>query len=283
MKNVEEKFKPNGDLKTISGFGDEWSRFDQADLSEEEGQKIFNSYFNIFPWESLPVGAVGFDLGCGSGRWASYVSPRVGLLHCIDPSDAIEVAKKNLSSAKNCKFHRASVDQIPLDECSMDFAYSLGVLHHVPDTLDGLRACVAKLKPGAPLLLYLYYSFENRPWWFILAWRVSNIARLVISKLPHEMRYIASQLIAIFVYYPLAKISRVIDHVGFNVSNFPLSAYRNLSFYTMRTDALDRFGTRLEKRFSKSEIQNMMNLAGLEGVIFSSSEPFWCALGYKIK
>ena len=38
-----------------------------------------------------------------------------------------------------------------------------------------------------------------------------------------------------------------------NVFNFPLSDYKNKSFYTMRTDALDRFGTKLEKRFSKKE------------------------------
>ena len=49
----------------------------------------------------------------------------------------------------------------------------------------------------------------------------------------------------------------------------------------MRTDALDRFGTRLEQRFTKKEIENMMLEAGLEKVEFSSSKPFWCAIGYK--
>ena len=41
------------------------------------------------------------------------------------------------------------------------------------------------------------------------------------------------------------------ERLGTDVRHFPLSAYRDRSFYTMRTDALDRFGTRLERRFSR--------------------------------
>jgi len=65
------------------------------------------------------------------------------------------------------------------------------------------------------------------------------------------------------------------------IDNFPLSSYRDLSFYTMRTDALDRFGTRLEQRFTKSQIKEMMEDAGLEGVVFSDESIYWLAVGYK--
>jgi hypothetical protein len=49
----------------------------------------------------------------------------------------------------------------------------------------------------------------------------------------------------------------------------------------MRTDALDRFGTKLEKRFSRKEIQSMMEKSGLEHIVFSENPPYWCAVGYK--
>ena len=52
---------------------------------------------------------------------------------------------------------------------------------------------------------------------------------------------------------------------------------------SMRTDALDRFGTRLEHRFSKKEINKMMDLAGLEDIVFSNKAPYWCALGIRKK
>ena len=58
----------NVDQNVVSGFGDEWSRFDQSGLSAGELESMFDIYFSIFPWETLPPNAVGFDLGCGSGR-----------------------------------------------------------------------------------------------------------------------------------------------------------------------------------------------------------------------
>jgi ubiquinone/menaquinone biosynthesis C-methylase UbiE len=271
----------NLDAKTVEGFGDEWTRFDQTGMSDEDTRRLFESYFSIFPWASLPKGAVGFDLGCGSGRWAKLVAPRVGKLHCIDPSVAIEVAQKNLGALPNCELHQAGVDNIPLRDHSMDFGYSLGVLHHIPDTRAALAACVAKLKPGSPFLLYLYYAFDNRPLWFRVIWRMSDWVRQVVSKTPHGLRYQLSQALAVLVYWPLARLARLLERVGFNIENFPLASYRNLGFYVMRTDALDRFGTRLEHRFTKAEIEEMMLAAGLENIRFSEEMPFWCAVGFK--
>jgi ubiquinone/menaquinone biosynthesis C-methylase UbiE len=274
----------NLDQKTVEGFGDEWSRFDQTGMSDEDTQRVFESYFAVFPWAKLPKDAVGFDLGCGSGRWAKLVAQRLaeggGRLHCIDPSIAIEVARRNLQGMSNCEFHQAGVDDIPLPDCSMDFAYSLGVLHHIPDTQAALASCVAKLKPGAPFLLYLYYKFDNRPAWFRLIWKTSELIRGLVSRMPHGLRYVISQIIAALIYWPLARFAGLAESFGLDVKNFPLSAYRNLGFYVMRTDALDRFGTRLEQRFSRAEIQRMMELAGLDGIVFSEKIPFWCAVGF---
>lgn len=268
--------------KVIEGFGDEWVRFDQTRLSEQELQAQFEGYFSIFPWHILPADAEGFDLGCGSGRWAKLVAPRVGRLHCIDLSEAaLNVARRNLAQTRNCVFHNESVDAMTLEDGAMDFGYALGVLHHLPDTQAGLKTCVEKLKPGAPFLLYVYYSFDNRPFWFAWIWRLSNVLRGIISRFPYGLRYLSSQLIALFVYLPLASLSRLMEVVGVRVTNMPLSAYRNRSLYSMRTDALDRLGTRLEKRFSREQIKAMMEQVGLERIEFSPNEPFWCAVGYR--
>ncbi len=270
----------NLDENTVDGFGDEWTRFNQTDLKEEDSSVIFDSYFSVFPWDIINKKSVGFDMGCGSGRWAKLVAPKVGKLHCVDPSKALEVAKQNLAEFSNCIFHNAGVDDFGIDEKSMDFGYSLGVLHHIPDTTTALRACVSKLKPGAPFLLYLYYSFDNKPIWFRWLWKISDILRFFISRMPHVLRYVVSQIIAVLIYWPLARISKLLEFIGVNVSNFPLSAYRNYGFYVMRTDALDRFGTQLEQRFSRKQIQKMMEIAGLTNIKFSEKTPFWCAVGY---
>ncbi len=272
----------NLDIDTVKGFGKEWSAFDQRLLSSAEQTDIFNRYFSIFPWNSLPINAVGFDLGCGSGRWAACVSLRVGKLHCIDASpEALEVAKANLENYSNCSFHSASVDQIPLEPGTMDFGYSLGVLHHIPDTLTGLRACVECLKPGAPFLLYLYYSLDNRPWWFRVIWKASDALRKVISRLPHPLKMLASGLLALVIYWPFSRLARLIEMMGRDPKNIPLAFYRRRSFYVMRTDSYDRFCTRLEQRFSRDEIGDLMVAAGLRDIKFRESAPYWCSIGYR--
>jgi ubiquinone/menaquinone biosynthesis C-methylase UbiE len=273
----------NVDRSVIEGFGQEWTKFDQREVAQGELRAMFEAYFAIFPWAELPVDATGFDLGCGSGRWARFVAPRVARLHCTDASPAaLEVARRNLNEYSNCTFHCASVDDIPLPDNSADFGYSLGVLHHVPDTQQGLLDCVRKLKSGAPFLLYLYYAFDNRPWWFRMMWRISDIARQLLCRLPFAIRSVFCDLIAAAVYWPLARFSAALERLGMNVSHFPLSAYRHRSYYAMRTDALDRFGTRLERRFTREQMRQMMEQAGLERITFSDSI-FWCAVGRRGK
>ena len=272
----------NLDTKTVEGFGEEWSRFDQVEMHDGEASEQFDRYFKIFPWENLPVDAVGFDLGCGSGRWAKLAAARVEKLHCIDASDAaLSVARRNLAGCSNVVFHHNSVDSIPLEDGSMDFGYSLGVLHHIPDTAGGIRACVEKLKPGAPFLVYLYYAFDNRPAWFRMVWRISELGRRTIASLPFGVKKIITDLIAAFIYFPLAVFARVLEIAGINVESIPLSTYRRHSFYTMRTDSLDRFGTRLEHRFTKNQIAEMMTAAGLGEIVFNDEVPFWCAMGFR--
>jgi SAM-dependent methyltransferase len=273
----------NIDLDTVRDFGEEWATYDQSAVDDAELRAVFERYFRQFPWHVLPKNAEGFDLGCGSGRWASYVAPRVGHLHCVDASSkAISIARRNLARFSGCMFHHASVDAMPLQDNSMDFGYSLGVLHHVPDTAAGVRACVDKLKPGAPFLIYLYYAFDNRPAWFRALWRVSDVIRRALAHLPHPVKVLSTSLIAVLCYWPLSRAAGVFERLGFDVANWPLSAYRRHGLYTMRTDALDRFGTRLERRFTKLEIADLLQLAGLENISFSPFEPYWCAVGTKI-
>jgi SAM-dependent methyltransferase len=276
-----KKMTKNLDIDTVKSFGDEWSRFDQSDLSADEAGRIFDEYFAVFPWDKLPKDATGFDMGCGSGRWARLMAPRVGHLHCIDPSSALEVAKTTLSAAANVTFHRASVDDRALPPNSQDFGYSLGVLHHVPDTEGAIRECVAMLKPGAPFQLYLYYAFDNRSWLFKLVWRCSDLLRRGICRLPSTLKHLVTDTLAALLYYPLARLSLLAEKMGLGVSSIPLSYYRNHSFYTMRTDSRDRFGTPLEQRFTRKEVAAMMEAAGLGDVRFSEQAPYWCAVGFK--
>ena len=277
------KADSNLDRETVAGFGQEWSTFRQGeDFADADRTDMFAGYFGIFPWSDLPPDAVGIDVGCGSGRWARLVAPRVKHLHVLDASaEALAVAKENLKGFANIGFHHASVDAIPLPDRSLDFAYSLGVLHHVPDTARGIADIARKLKPGAPFLVYLYYAFENRPAWFRAIWRASDGMRRVVSRLPRRLRLAVSQSIAALVYWPLARAAALAERAGRLPAAWPLSYYRHRSFYVMRTDAYDRFCTRLERRFTRRQIEEMLRSAGFSRIRFSPAEPYWCAVAVK--
>lgn len=151
----------NIDKHTVDSLVDEWSRFEHPLMTDSEARKVFDEYFAVFRRDTLPPDAVGFDMGCGSGRWARRVTPRVGRLHCIDRSEAIDVTRANLAEYTSIRFHEASVDKPELPPDSLDFGYFLAVLHQVSDTATAVRSCVALLKLGAPLLFYLYCAFDN--------------------------------------------------------------------------------------------------------------------------
>lgn len=275
----------NTDFKTIESFGREWSRFDQAALAVDEAERLFAQYFSIFPWDLLPSdGGVGADVGCGSGRWAKFVAPRVRRLHVVDASaNALDVARRNLAGLGSVEYHAADVAALPFARESLDFAYSLGVLHHTPDTAFGVRAIAAALKPGAPLLLYLYYALDNRPGYYRALWKISDLARKIVSKLPSWAKFAVADIVAALVYWPLARAGRLLESADLLPNSWPLAFYRNCPFYVMRTDALDRLGTPLEKRFTRAEIERMLTGAGFTGVRFSETPPFWCAVGIKTR
>jgi ubiquinone/menaquinone biosynthesis C-methylase UbiE len=272
----------NRDDAVVDGFGDEWMTFDQAAMSDTERADLFAQYFAAFPWDELPGEAAGADIGCGSGRWAAGVAPRVGKLHCIDPSkQALDVARRNLAGHRGVEFHLAGVGELPFPPASLDFAYSLGVLHHVPDTAAALRSCAAVLRPGAPFLVYLYYAFDNKPTWYRSLWAISDRARRVVSRLPFRARLAVTGVVAALVYLPLARVARLLEALGRDVSAVPLAYYRKRSFYVMRNDALDRFGTRLEQRFTRDQIRAMLLQAGFKDVRFGEDPPYWTAVAVR--
>lgn len=277
-----KEIRENTDHKVVSGFGKEWEDFDNEVLKDSESKEMFQDYMAIFPWQSLPENPIGFDAGCGSGRWAKHVVPKVGVLHCLDASpEAIGVARRVLSEYENVIFHTESIDEFCIDEKSCDFGYSLGVLHHIPDTQSALNACVAKLKPGAPFLAYLYYDLGHSSLHLRIIFNAVSLGRKIISRLPYKFKKFVTDLIALFIYLPLARFAKIAELLGVKVSRFPLFQYRDRSFYVMRNDSLDRFGTSLEKRFSKEQIYSLFENAGLRDTYISPDPPWWVVLAWR--
>lgn len=262
------------DRHTVEGFGDEWSTYDQGDRDPESIRRSFDRYVARFPWPD--EGAVGLDVGAGSGRWAAQVLERGRAIVAIDASlQALGVCRRNAPDAPAIN---GSAVELPFADDSFDFAISLGVLHHLPDTDGAIGEIRRVLRPGAPFLVYLYYAFDNRPTWFRMLWKASDALRQLLAAAPFKVRLWVTRALAYFVYWPLSRAAKVLERVGVGVGSFPLSAYRDQPVYVLRTDALDRFGTRLEKRYTKPEIERMLVRQGFSDVEFNPEFPYWCAV-----
>ena len=277
--NTEGK---NIDHSVVESFGEEWLKFNQ--FTKEDIELIGAQYFDIVGEDIANKNTYALDIGCGTGRWAKYLSTRVGFVEAIDPSDAVFAANKLLQDVPNIRISKASVDNIPFADETFDFAMSIGVLHHIPDTQQAMKDAVKKVKIGGHFFCYLYYNLDSRGFLFKTIFQISALFRKIVCKLPSGLKKVVCDLIAILVYMPFVLLTRFFNFIGLKklALKIPLSDYANKSFFIIRNDALDRFGTSLEQRFSKIEVIAMMENSGLTNIVVSTGTPYYHAVGKRI-
>ena len=209
---------------------------------------------------------------------------KVNFIEAVDPSDAVFAADKLLGESSNVRITNASINTLPWPDETFDFGMSVGVLHHIPNTQSALDACVKKIKKGGHFYVYLYYKLDNRGILFRSLFYCADLLRRVVSKLPSAAKKTACDILAVVAYMPFILLTRFLLLLGYKKSaqKIPLSAYANKDFYIIRNDSLDRFGTRLEQRFTKPEIEAMMLRSGLGNIKFGENSAFWHAIGQKL-
>ena len=272
----------NIDSEVVQSFGDEWVKF--HDFSDETIHEISQEYFDIITDEIVNRNTYMLDIGCGTGRWTKYLAGKAGFIEAIDPSQAIFAADKLLGDISNVRLAKANTETIPFDDETFDFAMSVGVLHHIPDTQKAMQDCVKKVKKGGYFYCYLYHNLDTRGWWFKTLYWLSDQIRKVVCRLPAKMKRAVCDVLAIIIYMPLILWVRFLVLIGLRkiAIYMPLSAYNNKSFFVIRNDALDKFGTRLEQRFSREQVISMMKNCGLTNIVLSPLSPFYHAVGKKI-
>jgi SAM-dependent methyltransferase len=274
-------FDSNIDSGVVDSFGEEWTKFGNFD--ESEIKQLGEHYFDIVGNDVINQNSYVADIGCGTGRFTKYIADRVAFVEAIDPSDAVFVANELLKNTPNVRLTKASAGSVPFEDETFDLVMSIGVLHHIPDTEQAIRDCVKKVKKGGYFYIYLYYALDNRGLVFQFLFKMANVLRKVISKLPPTLKQLTCDILAVFVYMPFVMLGRFVNLIGLKklADSLPLKFYQNKSFFIIRNDALDRFGTTLEQRFSKKQIENMLQECGLTNIVFSDIEPYWHVISQK--
>jgi SAM-dependent methyltransferase len=271
----------NIDPIVVQSFGEEWLKFHE--FSDEIIEECANEYFDILTPEIVNQNTYALDVGCGTGRWSKFLTKKVGFMESVDPSEAIYAADKLLGDIPNVRLTRASTETLPFADESFDFVMSIGVLHHIPNTQQAMIDCVKKVKPGGYFYCYLYHNLETMNWFFRFLFGLSELGRKVVCRLPNWLKKPVCDLIAIVVYMPFILWVRFLVLIGLRelAKKMPLASYNNKSFFIIRNDALDKFGTTLEQRFSRKQVEEMMKKCGLENIVISNGTPLYHSVGRK--
>ena len=261
-------------LRTQASFGYEWTHFNDWRPS---GDTNFNDYFAGLDLASLR-GLVVLDGGCGMGRHARQIAPFAERVIAVDFSQAIDQAAKNTAEPGNVDCVQGDLLSLPLADESVDFVYSLGVLHHLADTTGALRALVRKLRPGGRLRVYLYWK---RHGWKGGLLSIATAARHVTTRLPFALLRACCQWLSVGLFGLVVLPYRLLSRLGVRAHReWPLFVYSKYPFNVLYNDQFDRFSAPLEKRYDPDEVRQLLESVGLVDVAVRSCFG-WVADGTK--
>jgi SAM-dependent methyltransferase len=215
---------------TAENFGWQWQHFVQSD--ELYAEQLLGWIAPVRP--EFFQDKLVLEGGCGKGRHTELAAgwgarEVIG----VDLSDAVETAFAATRGLPNAHIVQADIYQLPFARV-FDYAFSVGVLHHLPDPRAGFRSLAAKVKAGGHVSAWVYGA-ENNGWItrFVdpvrtqFSSRIDRRALLHLTKLPTAFMYLATKL----VYGPLNR-----SQVGAKLAQH--------LFYNDYLNAISRFGWR---------------------------------------
>jgi SAM-dependent methyltransferase len=182
----------------LENFSFEWEKFSKVQLdcfngtTESEETFVRNTGFD----KGSVKGRLVLDAGVGAGRFADVVSGWGAEVVGVDLSYAVEAAFGNIGQRPNVHIIQADIFKLPFRTEIFDYVFSIGVLHHTPDTRTAFRSLLPFLKKDGQIAVWLYAKY------FEGAQRVSSFLRRFTTRLPKKVLYYLSALAVPLYYVP---------------------------------------------------------------------------------
>ncbi|MBU0964838.1 MAG: class I SAM-dependent methyltransferase [Proteobacteria bacterium] len=260
--------------KTISDFGDQWNNFQKNEGyygSSELFQDLFSSLIPPSELKDLRVA----DIGSGTGRIVNMLLD-VGCRHvvAIEPSNAFNVLKKNVANRQDrVTCLNVTGENIPFED--LDFIFSAGVLHHIPEPRPVVDAAFQALRPGGKIAVWLYGKEGNR-----LYLAVFQPLRMLTTKLPHYFLVALCWIMypILFAYISACKI------IPLPMKNYMLSHLDRLSVSNQILTIYDQLNPAYAKYYSRQEVVALLEESGFADIkLYHRHGYSWSATGIKPK
>lgn len=246
---------------TASSFAFEWERFGNV---RDEWEKNFLDYMQPHGPEFF-AGLRVLDAGTGSGRHARQAALYGAQVAAVDLGESIDVARRNVPA--DVLAVQSDLESLPFKPNSFDFVISIGVLHHLPNTERALQYLVNFVRPGGRLRIYLYWQPEIR--WHRWLLRAVTAARRLTTRMPHPLLLALCYPLSIVLWLLFVGPYRVLRRLPLTrglADALPLKTYADYPFGVLVNDQFDRLSAPIERRFTASQVENLLEQAGLEQV-----------------
>jgi uncharacterized protein YbaR (Trm112 family) len=215
---------------TARNFGAQWTEFDHID---ERHEAQFRDWIAPVTPDFIRNKVI-LEGGCGKARHTRLVSQwGARAVVSVDLSDAVDAAWRNTRDCQNVHIIQADIYRLPLKPV-FDYAFSVGVLHHLPDPRRGFLSLAGKLRKGGSISAWVY-GRENNGWVVHLINPIRNLTSRLPFPILYRLSYIPSAILFLvlkLVYAPLngtALSKRLFygDYLSY-ISTFPFREIHNI-------------------------------------------------------